>query len=381
MRVAFFSDMLVKDHDGCMRTMFHILDRKPDEVDIKFFTGSDSSLHSISVPDVTLPFNKDYKMALPFLKQSELKNALADFNPDLIHIATPSALGSFAANYGHKHGIKVSTIYHTHYLSYISAYLKSVPALIPLMRMAMASRLRKFYNTCDLILVPTPIIRDELEEIGILSHKMALWARGLDKNTFNPDAGDKNWLADQMGNENPTVLFASRLVWEKNLETLIRIYGELKQSSVDLNFVIAGDGSARKELEAVMPRAHFLGAVDQKELARYYASADVFVFPSVSETYGNVVVEAMACGTPCVIGNGGGTTTFIDQGVNGWKVPAYEEGAYVDKVEQLLNDEQLYGAMREAGLAATVGMDWDALVEGFYDRIKELTGYGKRVAA
>lgn len=381
MRIAFFSDMLVRDYDGCMRTMFHILDRKPEEIEIKFFTGSNSSLSSISVPDVTLPFNKDYKMALPFLRQNELKQALEKFKPDLIHITTPSAFGSFAANYGSKRSIKVSTIYHTHYLSYISSYLKSVPALIPLLHRAMSYRLRKFYNTCDLILVPTPIIRDELKQIGIQAHRMKIWARGLDKQIFNPKVGDKRRLRIEMRNDKPNVLFASRLVWEKNLETLIKIQKINENRDLPFNMIIAGDGSARKAMQAAIPSAYFLGALPQRELARYYASSDLFVFPSISETYGNVVVEAMACGLPCVIGNGGGTTTFVEQGVTGWKVAPYDAQAYVDRIGQLMSDELEYEKIRAAGMRLAEGLDWEVLVADFFRSVKDLALGGMVVAA
>ena len=384
LRVAFFSDMLVRDHDGCMRTVFHILDRKPDTVEFKYFAGAGSvkGLNEPYVPvrNFRIPFNSDYRMAVPLLSLDSLKKQLDQYAPDLIHITSPSALGQFALDYAVKRGIPVSTIYHTHYLSYTDFYLSKVPVLIPFVKHLVGRQTRSFYQKCDLVLVPTPQMKLDLQALGVPSHKMKIWERGIDKQVFNPAKKNKEKLQALTDNNKPTLLFASRLVWEKNLATLVDIYALCTQKGLDYNFLIIGDGTAYAELKRKMPDAIFTGKVPQSTLAELYASADVFVFPSISETYGNVVTEAMACGLPCVIADGGGTRDLIDQAHTGYRVSAYDAEAYVEKITQLLEDRPLRQAIINAALRFVDELSWQALVDRYFDQLKQLVSRRQHTA-
>src|SRR5690606_31267974 len=120
-------------------------------------------------------------------------------------------------------------------------------------------------------------------------------------NLFNPSKSDKAYLRSITGNTNTNISFVSRLVWEKNIKTLIEIYHTLEEFGGGYNLIIAGEGTAKSIAMQEMPKAHFLGKQNHEQLSKLYASADAFVFTSTSETYGNVVVEAMASGLPCVI--------------------------------------------------------------------------------
>lgn len=134
-KVAFFSDILVRDLDGANKTMFQLIDRIPESAyNYLFFCGM-SSKHKMKhqvreIPTITIPYNNTYKFALPLLCKAEIVTALSLFKPDVIHIATPSALGFFALNYAKKQGIPVLSIYHTHFISYIKYYLKNQPFLL-----------------------------------------------------------------------------------------------------------------------------------------------------------------------------------------------------------------------------------------------------------
>jgi len=376
LRIAFFSDMLTRDHDGCMRTVFHILDRKPETVDFKFFTGKDAvkglGQEYVAVPEFRLPFNKSYNMALPTMVADKIHNALDEFEPDVIHITSPSRLGQFAQNYAISKGVPVSTIYHTHFLSYMDYYFSKAKLLMPMAKRFVTQQTRKFYNNCDLVLVPTEVMREELECIGVQSDRMKIWRRGLDHEIFNPRQDSTNMLQEITGNKKPNLLFASRLVWEKNLKTLIKIYDQIKAEGDQYNLLIAGDGVAEMELKVKMPDAVFLGKLPQEALAKLYASADVFVFPSVSETYGNVVVEAMASGLPCVVANGGGSASFITNGVNGYAVEPYESTAYLEKVKLLMTYPEHKSSVIGEGLKYTKDLSWDSLVKSFYEKLESL---------
>ncbi len=375
-KVAFFSDILIPGFDGAQRTMFHIIKRIPsDQYQYTFICGEgpgDGFSHQVlDVPTITIPFNQDYSLAMPALAYFKIKKALDRFRPDVIHIASPSLLGRFALEYAEGRSIPVITIYHTHFISYVDYYLNRMPVVTDLAKSSVISGQRSFYNRCDHVLVPTDQIKKELISYGFDENKLNLWPRGIDHSVFNPQKRDKNYIRSITGNDNFNILFASRLVWEKNLKTLIKIYRKY-ESSVDMvNFIIAGDGVAKKALEQKMPKVHFVGKVDQDTLARLYASSDVFLFPSVSETYGSVVVESMSCGTPCVIADGGGTKALIRQGLNGFLCEPEDATDYYSKIQLLRTHDTLKSLIIREGLSYVKSMDWNVLVKkylGFVDQ-------------
>src|SRR5690606_12276175 len=252
--------------------------------------------------------------------------------------ATPSLLGFFALNYAKRKNIPVISIYHTHFISYISYYFRKLSMLIKPTEHWTRQTMIRFYNHCQKIYVPTANMIDELKAIGIHAERLTLWQRGVDTKLFNPEKRNKEYLQSITHNNKPTILFASRLVWEKNIQTLIHIYQHLAEENKDYNFIIAGDGPAKIVAESQMPNAIFLGKLAHGELAKLYASSDVFVFPSTSETYGNVVIEAMATGLPCVIANGGGSANLIQHYQTGFKCEPNNAQEYVYFIHKIISN-------------------------------------------
>lgn len=375
-KIAFFSDMLMRDYDGCMRTVFHILDRKPDDIDIKYFTGQGTvrGLNEpvVSIPNLTIPFNSNYKIAIPQLAYFKIRKEIENYKPDVIHITTPSMLGNYALQIAKEKGVPVSTIYHTHYISYVNYYLSGIQSMVNLAENFVNSSTQNFYNKCDLVLAPTEEMISYLADVGVDRSKMKIWERGIDKSIFHTGHRDKDYVRNITGNHNFTILFASRLVWEKNLRTLIRIYKQAEAENLKLNFIIAGDGTAYQNMKDEMPNAYFLGKIDQKELGKVYASCDTFLFPSISETYGNVVLEAMTSGLPCVIADGGGSRSFIDHGVNGFLCEPFEEREYIQHIKNLMNDNVMKLNIIKNGLEYTQGYDWGVLVDSYYYQLKAI---------
>ena len=316
-KVAFFAETLKENHDGAVRTMYQIIHRIPrDRFEFLFITGeapsTDIGHEVLEVPSLRLPINNNYKLTLSFLFQKRIEDKLDNFQPDIVHIATPSPLGNFALSFANNRSIPVVTIYHTNFISYVDHYFQNLPLFIDPARNYLIAMMQKFYNQCDLILAPTREMKSELMAIGIFEDLIEVWKRGLESGMFSPLKKDEEYMRQLTGNQNANLLFASRLVWEKNLLTLVGIYHEIRERELPYNLIIAGDGYAMDTLEEKMPGAYFLGNLSHDELSRLYASSDVFVFPSISETYGNVVAEAMASGLPCVIANGGGSKEFIE---------------------------------------------------------------------
>lgn len=376
-KVAFFADILVKDFDGASRTMFQIIERIPkNEFEFVFFCGmppeEDIGHEVFQVPSVPIPFNSTYRLAIPMFSWFSMRKRLKEFRPDVIHIASPSPLGDFAFQYKRSRNIPVITIYHTHFLSYISYYLRPLPFLAKPAVKTVAFGQKKFYDQSSLMYIPTMQMVDELNEFKFDTSKMKIWQRGMNHELFNPSKRDIPRIKALTKNDKPNILFASRLVWEKNLATLIRIHRKSKEEGDKYNFIIAGDGVAQNAVAKKMPGAYMLGKVDHDTLAALYASADVFLFPSVSETYGNVVVEAMASGCPCVIARGGGSQSLVDHGNTGFLCDPEDESDYLNRIDEVMNNPSLKDEFMTKGIKYTKTLNWDSLCETYFDDVARL---------
>lgn len=376
-KVAFFADILVKDFDGASRTMFQIIERIPkDEFEFIFFCGlppkHDIGHEVMRIPTIPIPFNSTYRLAIPMFSWFSMRKKLKAFKPDVIHIASPSPLGDFAFQFKRRRNIPVITIYHTHFLSYIDYYLRTIPFLINPAKNTVAFGQKLFYDQSDLMYVPTQQMVDDLDGYGFDVKKMKIWQRGINHALFNPEKKDVSVIQSITGNEKPNIIFASRLVWEKNLGTLIKVYRESKKQGDKYNFIIAGDGVAKETLEEKMPDAHMLGKIDHEKLAILYASSDIFLFPSVSETYGNVVVEAMASGCPCVIAKGGGSQSLVKHGETGFLCEPNNPEDYLKRIDEIISSSELRSSFVTNGLAYTKNLDWHVLAKTYFDDVKKL---------
>lgn len=376
-KVVFFAEMLIADFDGATRTMFQLIDRiTPEKFDFLFVCGTGpeqiNGFKCINVPAIHIPSNKRYKVALPALSNKQIREQLDNFTPHVIHIATPSLLGHYALNYAKANHIPVISIYHTHFISYVSYYFKKLPFLIGPMQRKMASVQRKFYNTCNKVYVPSVSVTEELIAMGIEESRLHMWKRGIDTTIFTPSKRNTQYTVNLTGNDLPSVLFASRLVWEKHLDTLIDLYALMQQHSAPWNLIIAGDGEAEKACRQKMPHAIFTGTLDHQSLAVLYASCTVFVFPSVTETFGNVVLEAMASGLPCVIADGGGSKDFVIDGVNGFKCPENNAQVFFERIKLIMEDQKLQKKFSANGISLCREYDWDALACRYFDDLSQL---------
>ena len=376
-KVAFFSEILFEDFDGASRTMYQIINRiDPNSFSYLFIYGKGPSqiagCQSYQVPTFKIPINDDYSFAVPQLAKGKLEEILQEFQPDVIHIATPSLLGFYALKYAKRKGIPVISIYHTHFISYIAYYFRNFTSLIKPAENWMRKAMLKFYNNCQKVYVPANNIIKELEDIGIQSERLTLWQRGIDVKLFNPRKRCETYIQAISGNKRKNILFASRLVWEKNIQTLIEIYKQLEVEGLEYNLIVAGDGTAKEEAMQLMPKAIFLGKLDHAELSRLYASADAFVFTSTSETYGNVVIEAMASGLPCVIANGGGSASLVEHGHTGFKCMPNNANEYVYFLHKILSDDKLNEQIRAAGMDYIKQLDWSALADTYFEDVYEL---------
>ncbi|MCP5411882.1 MAG: glycosyltransferase family 1 protein [Alphaproteobacteria bacterium] len=220
-----------------------------------------------------LPTYPEIRLAL-FQKRS-LKHEIAAFAPDAVHIATEGALGLTARRVCLEHGIAFSTAFHTRFAEYVHARFRFVPE-------ALVWRwLRWFHRPATAIMVATNSLRADLQAHGF--RNIRIWSRGVDVERFHPIDGARPDTAD------PVWLYVGRVAVEKNIEAFLRL--DLPGTKL-----VVGDGPARAELSRQYPAVHFAGALRGEALARAYAGADVFVFPSRTDTFGLVMLEALASG-------------------------------------------------------------------------------------
>jgi phosphatidylinositol alpha 1,6-mannosyltransferase len=337
-KVAYFNGTMKKEHDGVTRVLYRLIDEinRTNKIDPLFISAivpstDEQPVEMFHVPSIVFPCYSAYRIPLPTRIFFEEK--LNDFNPDIIHINSPCPLGSAAVKYGKINDIPVVATYHTHFPSYAKYY--NVKAL----ELLGWDYLRNLYNKCQTVYVPSLPVLEELKEHGF--ETVEYLPHGVDTQLFNPSAKSDEWKRI-LGIENKyALLFAGRLVWEKGLRTLVDTYEILSSQRTDIKFVLAGDGPLMDILKSLMPDALFLGQQSVKDLAVSFASSDVFVFPSTTETFGNVTLEAMASGLPPVCVKEGGAYGIILDGQTGFIVKPRNPSDIAYKINILLDNTVL----------------------------------------
>lgn len=313
----------------------------------------------VPVPSFPLPGRPEYRLALGM--PGHVRRQLLDFRPDVIHIAVPDLLGHAALALAKAHGIPAVASYHTRYETYLRHYWYLAP-----LEKLLKPILRRFYGLCREVYVPSQSVRDALLADG-LKDNFRPWPRGIDMERFTPGKRSAAWRAEfGIGPDELVILHVSRLVREKRLDTLT---GALNRLAVPHRAVIVGDGPDRGFAEQELPHAVFTGFAGGEELATAYASSDIFVFPSDSESFGNVTLEAMAAGLPCVCANATGSRSLVVDGQTGFLAPADDAAGFARHITTLAQDAGLRSRMGQAARARALTFSWDgtlARMLGYY---------------
>jgi glycosyltransferase involved in cell wall biosynthesis len=311
-----------------------------------------------------LPFYKEVRLGLA--TRRELRGRFAHFKPDLVHVATPGPLGLIAVQVARRMRIPVVSSYHTNFDWYLKHY-----ALGPL-EPVLAGYLRWFHNATALTLVPSQSTRMRLAEQGY--RNVEIWSRGIDTQQFHPGLRDNGLRRSHGLEENDILLlYVGRLAPEKGLPTLLDVFERLPASLTEtrrIRLALVGGGPMASTLQARhLNDVHLAGFQEGTSLARWFASADVFVFPSLSETFGNVVLEAQASGLATVGFDCPTLRERIDSGVDGLLVP--DRDGFARAVEQLCRDHEFRRRVGLAARARALRQDWDSIfdeLEGRYLR-------------
>ncbi len=309
----------------------------------------------VSVPSIRMPVSGRGEYRVPMGLFRTARAELEEFSPTLVHIATPDFAGYKALKWAKKNNVQVVSSYHTHFTSYFKYY-----GLGPVEFLAW-KYLSWFYNSTTHVYVPSQSMIDELKKHGFDSN-MKIWARGVNTELFSPEKRDIEWRRS-LGFENDDIVvtFVSRLVWEKELDTYKESVQQVAKENPKVKPLIVGDGPAKSELAELMPEAKFTGFLNGEELARAYASSDVFLFPSHTETFGNVTLEAMSSGLPCLVADATGSKSLVEHGVNGGLAEPGNKADFTKKLSIITSDESLRKKMKTASREKALAYEWDEI--------------------
>jgi glycosyltransferase involved in cell wall biosynthesis len=287
--------------------------------------------------------------------------------PDVVHIATEGPLGWSALQAAKVLKLPVTSDFRTNFQSYSKHYG------VGWLRKPIVAYLRKFHNATACTMVPTNELKRTLSENGFVNLKVV--SRGVDTKLFNIGRRSTqlrhSWGADE---HTKVLISVGRMAPEKNLEQVLRTYESLRLTDTQLKLVMVGDGPLREQFQQRHPNIIFPGMLSQTELAAYYASSDLFVFPSQTETFGNVTLEALASGIPVLAFDCAAARDWVQHGINGWLVPENNSDGFVDQAVAIFKTPNLLEQVTFSTRQQVVHLDWDQIAEQvesvFWDAIR-----------
>lgn len=304
---------------------------------------------------VPIPGYSELRIGLP--AKGALVRLWRQRRPDIVHIATEGPLGWSAMSAACKLGIPVSTDFHTNFHSYTKHYG------IGLLKKPMAAYLRRFHNKTHCTIVPTVSLQQELEQDGYKN--VLVVSRGVDTKLFHPSKRSaelrESWGVDE---HTPVAMLVSRLAPEKNLSLVLRTFEEMRAVYPTAKLVMVGDGPTRAELaKKYHPHVIFVGMRTGEDLAAHFASGDIFLYPSLTETYGNVTVEAMASGLATIAYDYAAARQHILHDVNGLLLPYDDTNAFIAQAMELVNDPERIRRFRLEARRTVETLTWERIME------------------
>jgi glycosyltransferase involved in cell wall biosynthesis len=366
LRIALFTGNYNYVRDGANQALNRLVEyllRKGAAVRVYSPTVRESAFppngEVVSIPAIPLPGRAEYRV--PLMIPARVQNDVREFAPNIVHIASPELLGHRAVTLARKMGVAAVASVHTRFETYPRYY--KLGFLEPLIE----AGLRRLYRRCDAIFAPSESMAELLREQK-MNDDVGIWTRGIDRAIFNPDRRDLEWRRG-LGIEDgvPVVGFIGRLVMEKGLDVFSDSVDLLAQRCVPHKVLVVGEGPAREWFETRLPGAMFLGFQAGADLGRAVASMDMLFNPSVTETFGNVTLEAMACGLPVVAAIATGSESLVTDGTTGTLVPPAEAEGFADALALYCGDSEARRRAGEAGLKVSERYGWDAVNQELVD--------------
>jgi glycosyltransferase involved in cell wall biosynthesis len=327
----------------------------------------------VDVPAVPIPGRWEYRIGVGI--PPRVRRDIRNFRPNIFHVASPEITGHRAVTLAHRWDLPVIASVHTRFETYPRYYGCAFlePVLLAL--------LRRFYRRCDAIFAPSDSMAQLLRDQR-MNYDVGIWSRGIDREIFNPGRRDLEWRRSLgIADEVPAIGFVGRLVMEKGLDVFSDAIDRLARRQIPHKVLVVGDGPARDWFERRLPDACFAGFQAGADLGRAVASMDMLFNPSVTETFGNVTLEAMAAGLPVVAAAATGSQSLVADGVTGRLVRPGAIDRFCEALSFYCADEAARLAAGEAGFAVSQHYGWDEVNQELVDayiRIIRQHGSGGR---
>jgi len=307
----------------------------------------------VSVPSFAIPTRAEYRF--PAGLSGDNHKDLAQFAPNIIHVSSPDPTAHAAVRWAIKHDTPVLASVHTRFETYPRYYgLGFTEPMIEAI-------LRRFYHRCDALVAPSQSMVDTLLEQE-MHEDIAIWSRGVDRTVFDPSKRDLEWRRSHgIADDEVAIVFLGRLVMEKGLDTFADTVIQLRREQVPHRVLVIGDGPARKWFEQALPGGVFVGFQTGADLGRALASGDVFFNPSITETFGNVTLEAMASGLPVIAAGATGASSLVDDGKTGRLVESCGVSCFAEAIAPYCTNHDLRAQHGAAGEMKSREYSWDAI--------------------
>ncbi|CAN1495195.1 RfaG Glycosyltransferase [Sphingomonadaceae bacterium] len=313
----------------------------------------------VSVPSMAIPNRPEYR--IPLSLSASVKRDLEGFAPNIVHISSPDRVARQAAKWARDRQLPVLASVHTRFETYFRYYNMSF--LEPVVE----AWLRKLYRKCDALVAPSESMAQVLREQR-MNYDIDIWSRGVDRDIFNTARRDLQWRRDiGIEDDMPAIGFLGRLVMEKGLDVFSDTIDQLRRRDIRHKVIVIGEGPARGWFENRLPDAHFVGFQAGPDLARAVASMDMLFNPSVTETFGNVTLEAMACGLPVVAAKATGSQSLVVDNVSGRLISPGAIAQFADALRSYCEDPALRSEHGKAGEQRSLDYSWDAINQAVAD--------------
>jgi glycosyltransferase involved in cell wall biosynthesis len=364
MKITFVTDTYSPQANGVATTLERLVNglrERGHTVDVVRPAVLACDEEGLEVPSFGLPGYREVRFGFPM--KLVLQARWHRSRPDVIYVATETPLGASAISAARSLGVPVASGFHTNFQQYVAHYR------MPLLEKATMSYLRHLHNRSVCTFVPSHDVIDQLDARGF--ENLQLLPKGVDTRLFHPKKRSltlrQTWGA---GNGSLVGLYVGRIAAEKNLPLIIETFRAIQKRIPDFKGVFVGSGPKLEELSREHPDFIFPGVLRGEELAAHYASADLFIFPSITETFGNVTLEAMASGLAVVAYDYAAARQHIRNGINGFIAPFDDRQAYLDlAVEAACRDLR---ELREEARGAARKVRWKKVVKRFEDQLRGL---------
>lgn len=366
LRIALFSGNYNYVRDGANQALNRLAGYVLDQgADIRIYSpvvanpAFEPTGELMGVGALPIPGRGEYRM--PLWLPRKVRKDLAAFAPHVVHVSSPDPVSHQAVSWARGHGLPVLASVHTRFETYLRYYNMAWAEPV------MEAFLRRFYRRCDALVAPSESMAQVLREQR-MNYDISIWSRGVDREVFNPGVRSLDWRRAQgIGDAEVVVGFLGRLVMEKGLDVFSDTIDALRRRGVAHKVLVIGEGPAREWFESRLPGAAFVGFQAGDDLGRAVASMDVLFNPSVTETFGNVTLEAMACALPVVAAAATGSESLVEDHVSGRLIRPGAVHQFAEALRSYVESADLRAKHGAAGEQRALDFSWDRINQAVAD--------------